>query len=160
MNVKSFLKWLLIVITLSRFSDSFAAESGPPRVIGDLDLNGSDCISIRTIRDYKPLDSRNLLIYGSAKRAYFVRLAHSSIEMRSSFQVGFSSRDGRLCPYGGDSLVFGSSFSKESVNIRAISQISEDQAEDLLVRFGKKEPDQRFIPAPREVEGAEIEELD
>jgi len=158
--MKQYLKQLVIAITLSCSTGLSAAESDPPRVVRDLNMNGSDCISIRTIRDYKPLDSRNLLIYGSGKRAYFVRLAHSSMEMRSSFQIGFSSRDGRLCPYGGDSLVFGSSFSHESVNIRAISQISEDQVEDLLVRFGKTESDQPYIPAPREVEGAEIEELD
>ena len=123
-------------------------------------MSGSDCIWIRTIRDYRPLDSRNLLIYGAGKRAYFVKLAHRSLELKSSIQVGFYSRDGQLCPFGGDRLIFGGGLTDASVRIRSISRVSADQADDLLVRFGKKEPDQQRIPAPQEVQGAEIEELD
>lgn len=158
--MKILLIQILILLTSSVIVDLVHADEEETARVRDLDLNGSDCIWIRTIRDYRALDNRSLLIYGAGKSAYFVRLAHSSMELRSSFQVGFSSRDGQLCPYGGDSLVFGGGFSDEDVSIRAISRISEDQADDLLVRFGRKEPDEQHIPAPREVEGAEIEELD
>ena len=125
---------------------------------GDVDFRGSDCILISTIRDYTPLDDSNLLIYGPGKRAYFVTLVHSTFELRSSFRLQFSSRDGQLCPYGGDEIVVGS-FGREAVGIRAISRVNEEQAEQLLIRYGRKKPAEQQAPAPEDVEGAEVEEL-
>jgi hypothetical protein len=158
--IKNLIKHLVIALSLCVSVSNAGAGAEEKEYVRDLDLNGSDCIWIRTIRDYRSLDSRNLLIYGAGKSAYFVRLAHPSMELKTSMQVGFSSRDDRLCPFGGDGLVFSGGFNNEAVTIRAISRISSDQAEDLLLRFGKKEPERQHVPAPREVEGAEIEELD
>ena len=157
---KDLIKQIIAIIISCSVLPVFALAEELDKLPEDLDLNGSDCIWIRTIRDYRSLDSRNLLIYGAGKSAYFVRLAHASMELKTSMQVGFSSRDDRLCPFGGDGLVFSGGFSNEAVTIRAISRISSDQAEDLLLRFGKKEPERQHVPAPREVQGAEIEELD
>lgn len=126
---------------------------------GDIDYNGSDCISIRTVRDYRALDDRNLLIYGPGDRAYYVTLFRPSFELRSSFQMGFESRDDYLCPYGGDAVVVGG-LRPEEIGIRSISRVSEEQEQQLLVRYGKKEPAAgQQAPAPKEVQGAEVEEL-
>jgi hypothetical protein len=124
----------------------------------DTEYRGSDCILIATIRDYTPLDDRNLLIWGPAKRAYYVTLLHPAFELRSSFRMGFSSRDDQLCPYGGDGIVTGS-LSRDTVAIRAISRVSEEQADQLLIRYGRKEPAEQQAPAPKDVKGAEVEEL-
>ena len=155
-----YLKHIFIVFFSSVLASCASASSAPDEQVRDLDLRGSDCIWIRTIRDYTALDSRSLLIYGSGKRAYFVRLAHPTMDLKSSFRVGFRSRDDQLCPYGGDELVFDGSFAGETARILAISRISDEQAEQLLVRFGKTESDRQNVPAPQEVSGAEIEELD
>ena len=72
----------------------------------DLDLHGSDCIWIRTIRDYTPLSRDSLLIHASGKRSYYVRLLMPGFGLKSSFQLGTRSRDDMLCPYGGDSIIF------------------------------------------------------
>lgn len=125
----------------------------------DLDYRGSDCIWIRTIRDYTVLDDRNLLIWSSGKRPYFVRLATPPWGLRSTFQIGTVSRDDQLCPYGGDELVFGST-RRDRARIASIRRVSKDEAEWLLVRFGKKEPAEQQAPEPEPVEGAEVEELD
>jgi len=124
----------------------------------DIDYRGSDCISIRTIRDYQPLDNRNLLIKAGGKRTYFVTLAISSFEMRSSFRLGVESTDSWLCPYGGDRIVFGG-LSEMSLSLRSISQVTEDQEQELLIRFGKIEPPELQESAPPEVKGADVEEL-
>lgn len=124
----------------------------------DAEYRGSDCILIRTIRDYTPLDDRNLLIWGPAKRAYYVTLVRPAFELRSSFRMGFSSRDDQLCPYGGDGIVVGS-LSRDTIGIRAISRVSEEQADQLLIRYGRKEPAEQQAPAPEDVKGAEVEEL-
>lgn len=123
-----------------------------------MDYSGSDCILIRTIRDYRLLDDRNLLIYGPGDRAYYVTLFRPSFELRSSFQMGFSSRDDRLCPFGGDAIVVGS-MRREEIAIQSISRVTEEQEEQLLVRYGKKEPAGEQAPAPKDVKGAEVEEL-
>ncbi len=145
---------VLLLITLG-------CASAPERATvaqGDVDYNGSDCISIRTVRDYRTLDDRNLLIYGPGDRAYYVTLFRPSFELRSSFQLGFESRDGYLCPYGGDAIVVGS-LNREAIGIASISRVSKEQEQQLLVRYGKKEAPGQQAPAPKKVEGAEVEEL-
>ncbi len=124
----------------------------------DIDYRGSDCISIRTIRDYQPLDNRNLLVKAGGKRTYFVTLAVSSFEMRSSYRLGVDSRDSWLCPYGGDKIVFGG-LSEMGFSVRSISRVTEDQEEELLIRYGKIEPPELQEPASPEVKGADVEEL-
>ena len=127
----------------------------------DLDFQGSDCISLGTIRNYTVLDDKNLLIWGSPRRPYFVRLFSPAWRLRSSFQIGTVSRDNWLCPYGGDALVFDSAGrSRDKVSIASIRRISRDEADWLLVRFGKKDPAVEQAPAPKPLEGAEVEELD
>lgn len=125
----------------------------------ELNYRGSDCILIRTVRDYSPLDNQHLLIHGPAKRAYFVTLFRPAFEMRGSMGLRFDSRDGQLCPYGGDSIIFGG-ISNERVNVQSISRITAEQEEQLLIRYGRREPADAGAPAePAEVKGAEVEEL-
>jgi hypothetical protein len=48
----------------------------------------------------------------------------------------------------------------ESIRIASIRELSPEEHEHLLIQFGKKEPEIEQTPAPREVKGAEVEELD
>ena len=156
---KKFIFQLVIALTLSACSISERAASGPNSVGPDMNYRGSDCISIRTIRDYSPLDDQHLLIHGAGKRAYFVTLFRPTFEMRGSISLGFDSRDDQLCPYGGDSIVFGG-ISNERVNVQSISRLTAEQEEQLLIRYGKREPAEPEAPAePAAVTGAEVEEL-
>jgi hypothetical protein len=79
--------------------------------------------------------------------------------MSSSFRLGFSSRDDHLCPYGGDAVVFGG-LGNEKISVQSISRVNAEQAEELLIRYGKKEPAANEPPEPKDVKGAEVEELD
>ena len=78
------------------------------------------------------------------------------MELRSAIQLGFQSRDDWLCPYGGDQIVFDSPF-REAIGIRSINRISADQQEDLLIRYGLKEPPEQIDPPPPELDGADVE---
>ena len=150
---------LFIILSLSSCSTVDSQKKTAAAVGPDMNYGGSDCISIRTIRDYTPLDNQHLLIHGPAKRAYFVTLFRPTFELRGSFGLRFDSRDGQLCPYGGDSIVFGG-LSSERVSVQSISRITADQEEQLLIRYGKREPAEAETPAkPAEVKGAEVEEL-
>jgi hypothetical protein len=124
-----------------------------------LDFRGSDCILIRTIRDYRPLDSGHMLISGPAKRTYFVILVRPAFEMRGSMGLTFDSRDDQLCPFGGDAIVFGG-MSHERVAIQSISRVSAEEHEEILFRFGLLERAEKKPPEPASVKGAEVEELD
>ena len=149
---------LLIAVFLSILAGCASSERTADEPREARESRGSDCILISTIRDYTPLDDQNLLIWGPGKRAYYVTLSRSAFELRSSFRMGFSSRDEQLCPFGGDGIVVGS-LTREVVSIRAISRISEEQADQLLIRYGHKEPAEQQAPAPEDVKGAEVEEL-
>lgn len=157
--MKTFFKQLVRVsISCALVTIAVAGET-PRKPLDGLDLRGSDCILIRTIRDYTPLDDSNLLIWGAAKRGYLVTLIRPAFGIRTSFRLGFSSRDDQLCPYGGDSIVFGD-LASDVIRVQSISRVSKEQAEDIKIRFGKKEPKEQQAPAPAEVKGAEVEELD
>lgn len=156
--LKKSLKHIVIGFTSSVLLVSCATTEPGSQPESDLDYNGSDCISIRTIRDYTPLDRKSLIIEGSGNRLYYVTLVMSSFELRTAHQIGVQSRDSWLCPYGGDRLIL-DSFGNESVGIRGIMRLSPEQADDLLIRYGKKEPPGQQDPTPPELEGAEVEEL-
>jgi len=119
-----------------------------------------DCISQSSIRDYQVLDERNLIITEGVKRKYHIVLSHRAFGIRSTWQIGFRSLSGRVCANSAD-LIYNDGLRRpESVNVRSIRQLSPDDLDDLLVRFGKKEPDVEQAPAQEEVGGAEVEELD
>ena len=156
--MKDVIKQRLMVVISCSILSSCASVDEQNDLGSDIEYSGSDCISIRTIRDYTALDDRSLLIEGLGKRKYFVTLQMSSFDLRSSHQMRFSSRDEWLCPYGGDSIMFGT-FSDHGVGIRSIGKVTEEQAEDLLIRYGKKDPGEEQNPVPKEIEGAAVEEL-
>ena len=66
--MKDHLLQLVMGLTLCCLVSDIRAEKGDSGAEKDLDFNGSDCISIRSIRDYTPLDKRTLLIGESANR--------------------------------------------------------------------------------------------
>jgi hypothetical protein len=128
---KSILKQILTVIISCILLSISATAEEQDKLPEDLDLHGSDCIWIRTIRDYTPLSNESLLIHA----------------------------DDNLCPYGGDSIIF-DRFAGGEARILSISRLTPDQVEMLLIRYGKKEPvDTEEDSAPPEVKGAEVEEL-
>ncbi len=156
--MKNFTKQRVIVISLCYLLSSCATTERESSTGNDLDFRGSDCISIRTVRDYTPLDRSTLLMEGSGNQKYLVTLFSPSMDLRSSFRLGFASRDDWLCPYGGDRLVI-DGLVDEDIMIRGISRITPEQEEDLLIRYGKKKPTEQPDQAPPELKGAEVEEL-
>jgi len=75
--------------------------------------------------------------------------------------IVFDSQTSRICS-GFSEVVFSDPFGDrmEAIQISHIRLLSPEEEEDLLIQFGKKEPEIKHMPAPQEVEGAEVEELD
>ena len=66
----------------------------------------ADCIIVRTIADYDALDGDDLVIYGPGNTAYHVVLRTPSLAIEDEFLIEvFDDGDGRLCPYGRDSVI-------------------------------------------------------
>jgi len=79
--------------------------------------------------------------------------------LRDSWRIAFNSSTNRVCE-GFDEIIFDGQFRNESVRISSIRELTPEEEEDLLIRFGKKEPEFEHTPAPQDVEGADVEELD
>ena len=154
---------LLKQIVILLFSSFLLACAGGGEPVRDDDYAGesrrSDCISSGTIRDYQVLDDANLIVSGSGKRKYHVTLSRRAIGLRSSWKIGFRSSSGQICASFGE-LVVDDGMGPERIRIASIRQLTPDEHDALLVRFGKIEPEFEQPPAPASVESAEVEELD
>ena len=119
----------------------------------------SDCISRSSVRGYTVLDESNLIVEGSGRRNYHMALRRPARGLKSTQGIAFDTQTGRVCaPF--DSITFRGDMGGESIPIRSIRELSTEEHEDLLIRYGKKEPEIKQAPTPKEVKGAEVEELD
>ncbi len=118
-----------------------------------------DCISSRTIRDYRVLDDANLVVTADGNRKYHVSLSRRALGLKGSWKIAFRSSSGRICGRF-DDIIVDDGFGAESIRIAAIRQLTPEEYDALLVRFKKKEPAIEPAPATDEVESAEVEELD
>lgn len=155
MGKESLLKQSFIMVSLGLL---VSCAGGPV----DSEQSGSrrsDCISQSSIRGYTVLDESNLIVEGSIRRKYHVTLVRRAFGLRSTWAIGFTSTGNQVCaPFS--EVVFDDGFRKESIGIAAIKELTPEDEEILLIDFGKKEPEIETTPAPAEVPGAEIEELD
>lgn len=156
--MKRYIFLIVIASILGCTSTSTQRDERAGPLLEGLSARGSDCISIRTIRDYTPLDESNLIIW-AANRPYLVRIFSRTSELRTSFQLTYLSRDDQLCPYGGDELAFGfGGPGLDSYHIDSIQRLTKEQAQEIQDRFSK-DPKKQQTPAPKELEGADVEEL-
>ncbi len=117
-----------------------------------------------SIRGYTVLDESNLIVEGSRRRHYHIALARSARGLIRSHTISFDSATNRICASFGE-IRYGDGFLDGGINtgrarIEFIRELNTDEHEDLLIKYGKMEPEIRKTPAPRDVGGAEVEELD
>jgi hypothetical protein len=86
-------------------------------------------------------------------------LSRRAFGLQSSWGIVFDSPTSRVCA-GFSEVIFDGQFDGESIRIASIRELSPEEHEDLLIRYGKKQPEIEQTPAPKEVKGAEVEELD
>jgi hypothetical protein len=153
------IKQILIAFSLSILLGCASPTGTTDDSAEESDNRRSDCISRSSIRGYSVIDESNLIVEGSGRRNYHMVLRRPARGLRSTQGIAFNSRTGRICaPF--DDITFRGDIGAESISIRLIRELSAEEHEDLLIRYGKKEPEIENIPAPREIKGAEVEELD
>jgi len=133
-------------------SDSDSGDSEPTS-------HPSDCIFQSSIRGYTVLDESNLIVDASGRRTYHVVLRRRAYGLSSSWGIRFESPTGRICASFSE-VIFEGHMANESIRIESIRELAPEDHEYLLIQFGKKEPEIEQTPVPREVKGAEVEELD
>ena len=151
----------LIVVFLSSIALGCAASGDTYESAGDpVESGRNDCFLQSSIRDYQVLNDSNLIVTGSANRTYHVELISRAYGLRSSWSIGFRSSTGLICS-GGATLIINDGFGAQdsSVRIRAVRQVTPDERDALLIRFGKKKPEEQQAPVEEDLEGAEVEEL-
>lgn len=117
-----------------------------------------DCIHEPSIRGYTVLDEQNLIVEAGGRRQYHVVLSRRAHGLRHSRGIWFKSTTSRVCA-GFDSVEYEGSVVGNN-RIESIRELSEEEEEHLLIQYGKKKPEIEQTPAPQEVKGAEVEELD
>ena len=153
------IKHIIIIIFSSTLLACAGAETAPDGEDSTASSARTDCIFRSSIRGYSVLDESNLVIEGSGRRNYHLVLRRQAHGIRSTWAIGFDSPTSRVCA-GFSEVVFKGHMDNESIRISSIRELSPEDHESLLIQFGKKKPEIETTPAPREVEGAEVEELD
>jgi hypothetical protein len=153
------IKQLVISIILCSFVACASTEQGEPEEAMAAESTGSDCISQNTIRDYTILDKANLIVAQGASRKYHVELSRPAHGLNASRAVGFQSQSGLVCGRFSEILI-DDGFNTEKIRISSIRRLTPEREEELLIRYGKIEPEFEQTRQPQKVEGAEVEELD
>ena len=149
-----------IIIIISSALVGCASSGDGYESAGDpVTQRGHDCISQSSIRDYQVLDDRNLIVTAGAKRKYHVELMRRADGLRSNWRIAFKSPMGHICSGSGDLVVRDGFDRLESIPIRSIRLLEPDEIDDLLVRFGKKVPEEQETPTQEDIKSAEVEEL-
>jgi len=74
-----------------------------------LPRSSNQCLFFRSIYDWKALNRYNLIIWSPGRNnPYHIELNNPCNGIRFSETIGFSSKDNRLCSYGGDSILINS----------------------------------------------------
>ena len=154
-----FLKQLVIVSISSILVACAGAQEAEPAGEPDARSGRLDCISTRTIRDYRVLDDANLVVTAEGSRKYHISLSRRAAGLRASWKIGFRSTSGRVCG-GFDEIVVDQGLGPERIRIAGIMELTPEEYDALLARFGKGEPVTEPAPATKNVESAEVEELD
>ncbi len=154
-----FIKQILIAFSLCTLVACASPKSAPEAAEADANSVRTDCIFRSSIRGYTVLDESNLIIEGSGRRKYHVALRQRAYGISSSWGITFDSPTSRICA-GFSEVVFEGHLEGQSIRIASIRELSPEDHDDLLIRFGKKEPEIEQAPAPADIKGAEVEELD
>jgi hypothetical protein len=121
--------------------------------VGPATLSGAgatynDCFFANTLRDWRPLDDRNLILFANGRRPYHVELVRPAMALSFNVMIGVYDRDGRVCPYGGDAIIV-DGFMPERIAIRSMRRLTEAQLDEVYVEFG--------ISAPPVIDTEEVE---
>jgi len=93
----------------------------------------TDCFFARSLRSWRYLDDRNLVVFANGRQPHHVELVAPMPGLDRNIAIGLFDRDGLICP--GDAIV-ARNVLPDRVTIRSVRRITEDELEALYVQFG------------------------
>ncbi len=105
----------------------------------------NQCIFFRTLYDWKALNNTNLIVWApSRKHPYHLTLDRPCFGLKFAHSIGFTSRDSRLCGYGGDSvLVESGGGMPDRCPIGSITKLTEESLKALIAQTPSRSGDKR-----------------
>lgn len=99
----------------------------------------NDCFRARSVRDWRPLDNSNLILFAEGRRPYHVELVRPAMGLSFNDSIGVYDRDGRVCAIGGDAIVVGGAM-PERITIRSIRRLTDEELQAVYADFGIETP--------------------
>ena len=102
--------------------------------------HGDSCIFSRMVDDFEVIDSRTLVVYAPTRKVpYIVELFFPEPGLKFEHALGFQDRnaDGRICAYGGDSIIVEGPVSNR-ITISSITRADPEQVKQLRVAAQEK----------------------
>jgi hypothetical protein len=114
------------------------------------------CFYARQANDFDVLDKQNFIVYAPTKsKAYRVRIARPSNELRFAEGIAFEGRDGRVCGHAGETVALRRGRGGQRYSITDVWRLDEAQVEQLIDQYKSPADGQKL--EPQDTEGADIE---
>jgi hypothetical protein len=124
---------------LTAFGLLGACASAPTGEATARPTSSDDCFFASTLRDWRPLDNENLILFAIGRRPYHVELTRPAIGLSHDVMIGVYDRDGRICPYGGDAIVVDNGI-PDRIPIRSMRLLTDEELDEVYVQFGVRGP--------------------
>jgi hypothetical protein len=96
----------------------------------------NQCVFFRTLYDWRPLNNTSLIVWApSRNHPYHIQLDRPCFGLKFAHSIGFTSRDSRLCGFGGDAVLVESGGGRpDRCPIGAITKLTEESLKALLAQ--------------------------
>jgi hypothetical protein len=98
----------------------------------------NECVFVRSIYDFKPLDRNNLVIWAPTRRnAYLVQLSFPLPELKFAQRLAIVDRDhnGMLCGFGMDRIVVADSSFRQPSTILGMTRLDNERIAQLEAQY-------------------------
>ncbi len=122
---------ILLALTLSGCAAALMSNGGAQRPTRtSLPLPTRECVFVRSIRDFRPLDEYNLLIWGADRnKPYLLEFNTRCPGLRYADTIGIADRttDGRLCAFGSDTILVRDAGTTRRCSIGSIRSMNSEE---------------------------------
>jgi len=122
---------ILLAALLAAGAGAHAESDAPSK-------GSNDCVFVRSIHDFRPLDREHVVIWAPGRRdAYLVELAGASSDLRLAHRLAVVDRngDGQVCGYGMDRIIDPDSSITHSATIIGMTRLDPERIAQLEAQY-------------------------
>lgn len=129
--------FLLVLVCLPFLASCASVKENPGASAGEPE-GTQRCLFARTISNFEVLDDNNLILWAPNRRSpYKMELMGGCFNLKLANAIAFNTQ-GMLCGYAGERLIYEDMGRKMTCAVISVSQLSVQEMNALLVRYGKK----------------------